>query len=42
MEITNLHTFTSTALTRLESDSALLRGIADRSLRAVLKTLDKL
>jgi len=39
MEIIDIQKFTSTALTRLESDSALLRGIAERSLRAVINSL---
>lgn len=39
LEITDVHFFTSTALTRLESDSARLRGISERSLRALINSL---
>lgn len=40
MEIINPHLFITTALYRLESDSPRLRGIAERSLKAVINTLN--
>lgn len=40
LEITNLPLFITTALTRLESNSPLLRGIAERNLMAVINTLE--
>lgn len=39
MDIVDLHQFVTTALTRLDSDSPLLRGIAERSLLAVKNAL---
>jgi hypothetical protein len=41
MEILDVHQFITTSLTRLESESPRLRGIAERVLRALINLLEK-